>query len=166
WPPRDSRLAPQTRLAPRSAEPPPPPLGSHYQDPRLASRRAPPSLRPRRSARTTRIPDSPRAALRRASAPAARLALPLHGLGGTVGVAAVAPAARAPSTARTAPTAARPVTAGSRAAAAPALGAREPDRDLPAVELTPVELRDRVLRLFRRRHLDEPEAARLSGEPV
>src|SRR3989441_3761767 len=82
-------------------------------------------------------------------------------LGGSVGVAAVAPAARAPSTARTAPTAARPVTAGSRAAAALALGVRELDRDLPAVELTPVELRDRVLRLFRRRHLDEPEAARL-----
>src|SRR3989441_224934 len=156
----------QTRLAARSAEPPRPPLGSHYQDYRLASRRAPPSLRGRRSARTTRITDSPRGALRRASAAAARLALPLHGLGGSVGVAAVAPAPRAPSTARTAPTPPRPVTAGSRAAAALALGGRALDRGLPAVELTPVELRDRVLRLFRRRHLDEPEAARLSGEPV
>src|SRR5207249_2578752 len=36
--------------------------GSHDQDYRLASRRAPPSLRGRRSARTTRITDSPRTA--------------------------------------------------------------------------------------------------------
>src|SRR2546425_9068741 len=43
---------------------------------RLASRRAPPSLRARRSARTTRITDSPRGALRRASAAATRLARP------------------------------------------------------------------------------------------
>src|SRR5205823_4380803 len=41
---------------------------------RLASRRAPPSLRGRRSARTTTFTDSPRGALRRASAAAARLA--------------------------------------------------------------------------------------------
>src|SRR5437660_1236693 len=39
--------------AARGAEPPRPPLGSHDQDYRLASRRAPPSLRARRSARTT-----------------------------------------------------------------------------------------------------------------
>src|SRR5207302_661497 len=44
--------------------------------PRLASRRAPPSLRGRRSARTTTFPDSPRGAHRRASAAAARLARP------------------------------------------------------------------------------------------
>src|SRR5216117_4013888 len=40
------------------------------------SRRASPSLRGRRSARTTTFPDSPRGALRRASAAAARLARP------------------------------------------------------------------------------------------
>src|SRR5439155_6703230 len=154
----------QTRLAARSAEPPRPPLGSHDQDYRLASDGGAPAPR-RPPARTTRIIGSPRTAGPQPR-DVLRLALPLHGLGGSVGVAAVAPAARAPSTARTAPTAARPVTAGSRAAAALALGVRELDRDLPAVELTPVELRDRVLRLFRRRHLDEPEAARLSGEPV
>src|SRR5438128_7116952 len=50
----------QTRLAARVAEPPRPPLGSHYPVHRLASRRASPSLRGRRSARTTRITDSPR----------------------------------------------------------------------------------------------------------
>src|SRR6266571_7901317 len=67
----------QTRLAARVAEPPRPPLGSHYPVHRLASRRASPSLRGRRSARTTQFTDSPRGARRRASAAAARLALPL-----------------------------------------------------------------------------------------
>src|SRR5438128_279939 len=52
------------------------PLGSHYPVLGLASRRASPSLRGRRSARTTRFSDSPRGARRRASAAAARLALP------------------------------------------------------------------------------------------
>src|SRR5437867_6811134 len=77
-----ARLVPrapfQTRLAARVAEPPRPPLGSYYAPhSRLASRRASPSLRGRRSARTTRpVPDSPRGARRRASAAAARLVLP------------------------------------------------------------------------------------------
>src|SRR5207249_3564935 len=66
----------QTRLATRVAEPPPPPLGSHDHVHRLASRRASPSLRRRRSARTTTFTDSPRDARRRASAAAARLARP------------------------------------------------------------------------------------------
>src|SRR5207247_2440356 len=55
--PRDAlrlaRSGSQTRLAARVAEPPRPPLGSHDQDHRLASRRASPSLRGRLSARTT-----------------------------------------------------------------------------------------------------------------
>src|SRR5205814_1911500 len=77
-----ARLVPrapfQTRRAARVAEPPRPPLGSYYAPhSRLAARRASPSLRRRRSARTTRpVPDSPRGARRRASAPAARLVLP------------------------------------------------------------------------------------------
>src|SRR6058998_3739115 len=50
--------------------------GSHCQVHSLASRRASPSLRGRRSARTARFTDSPRGARRRASAGAARLALP------------------------------------------------------------------------------------------
>src|SRR5205807_4220561 len=72
------RAQSQTRLAARVAEPPRPPLGSYYQpSSRLASRRASPSLRGRRSARTTSpVPDSPRGARRRASAAAARLVLP------------------------------------------------------------------------------------------
>src|SRR3989442_4936978 len=78
--PRDGlRLArpdPQTRLAARVAEPPRPPLGSHGHIHRLASRRASPSLRGRRSARTATSTDSPRGARRRASAAAARLAPP------------------------------------------------------------------------------------------
>src|SRR5205823_3773262 len=93
-------------------------------------------------------------------------ALPLHGLRGPVGVAAVAPAPRTASPARATPAAARPLAARPRAAAALALRVRDLDRDLPAVELPPVELGDRVLRLFRRRHLDEPETARLPGEAV
>src|SRR5207244_2736340 len=66
----------QTRLAARVADPPPPPLRSHDPIHRLASRRASPSLRGRRSARTTPFTDSPRGARRRASAAAARLARP------------------------------------------------------------------------------------------
>src|SRR5881396_1330856 len=73
---RLARLGSQTRLAARVAEPPRPPLGSHDWDHRLASRHASQSLRGRRSARTTGITDSPRGARRRASAAAARLALP------------------------------------------------------------------------------------------
>src|SRR5439155_183501 len=64
--PRDAlrlaRSGSQTRLAARVAEPPRPPLGSHDQDHRLASRRASPSLRGRRSARTTTFIGSPRSA--------------------------------------------------------------------------------------------------------
>src|SRR5437867_7868332 len=82
-PPRDAlrlaRLGSQTRLAARVAEPPRPPLGSHDWDHRLASRRASQSLRGRRSARTTGITDSPRGPRRRASAAAARPALPSPG---------------------------------------------------------------------------------------
>src|SRR5205823_14666444 len=88
-----------------------------------------------------------------------RSALPLQGLGGPVGVAAVAPAPRTASPARATPAAARPIAAGPRATGALALRVRDLDRDLPAVELPPVELSDRVLRLFRRRHLNEAEAA-------
>src|SRR5262249_29487198 len=55
--------------------------------------------------------------------------------------------------------------------ASPAAGARglrvgHLDRDATPVELATVQLRDRVLRLLRRSHLDEPEAARLAREPV
>src|SRR2546425_1517086 len=60
-PPR-STLFPYTTLfrsAARVAEPPRPPLGSHYPIHRLASRRASQSLRGRRSARTT-IPSATR----------------------------------------------------------------------------------------------------------
>src|SRR5213076_2193930 len=59
----------QTRLAARVAEPPRAPLGSHCQVHRLASRRASPSLRGRRSARTARFTDSPRLRLRLALPP-------------------------------------------------------------------------------------------------
>src|SRR5206468_9221872 len=79
---RDPPSSPTRRssdLAARVTEPPRPPLGSHYRDHRLASRRASQSLRGRRSARTTGITDSPRGARRRASAAAARLALPSTG---------------------------------------------------------------------------------------
>src|SRR5437867_2233020 len=75
--PRDAlrlaRLGSQTRLAARVAEPPRPPLGSHDQGHRL------PSGVERPAARTTGITDSPRGARRRASAAAARLALPSTG---------------------------------------------------------------------------------------
>src|SRR5205814_9736211 len=67
----------RTRTVTRVAEPPRPPLGSHYPVCSLASRRASPSLRGRRSARTTPSAASPHGARRRASAAAARLALPL-----------------------------------------------------------------------------------------
>src|SRR5439155_1403925 len=50
---RLARPRSQTRLAAHSAEPPQPPLGSHHHVPRPAPRRASPSLRGRRSARTT-----------------------------------------------------------------------------------------------------------------
>src|SRR2546426_884806 len=77
---RQHRTSPGHRLASPTAAArtaaPRRPCGSHYQDHRLASRRASPSLRGRRSARTIRITDSPRGARRRASAAAARLALP------------------------------------------------------------------------------------------
>src|SRR5207245_3586223 len=87
WPPRRSRRAMFPPIRPR----PTIPIcmmsvlrvrrlasagGSHDQNHRLASRRASPSLRGRRSARTTRITDSPPGAPRRASAAAARLARP------------------------------------------------------------------------------------------
>src|SRR5438309_1506667 len=73
---RLARPRSQTRLAARVAEPPRPPLGSHDLVHRLASRRASPSPRGRRSARTTSFIDSPRGARRRAPAAAARLARP------------------------------------------------------------------------------------------
>src|SRR5207247_10678836 len=74
---------PQSRPIPPSLPPdggspaPPRPPAHTAQFHRLASRRASPSLRGRRSARTTQFTDSPRGARRRASAAAARLALPL-----------------------------------------------------------------------------------------
>src|SRR5262245_63335729 len=40
------------------------------------------------------------------------------------------------------------------------------DGDSPTVELTAIELRDRVVRAFCRVHLDEPEPTRLTREPV
>src|SRR5436309_1967944 len=75
---RLARSGSQTRLAARVAEPPRPPLGSHYHVHRLASVGGAPAPR-RPAARTTRITDSPRGARRRASAAAARLALPHRG---------------------------------------------------------------------------------------
>src|SRR5262245_49273289 len=74
-------------------------------------------------------------------------------------VAALPASAAAPRT---------PTTA--RASAAPAgargLRVRDLDRDATAVELTAVELGDRVVRLLVGFHLHETEPARLSGEPV
>src|SRR3989442_6596833 len=63
-------------LAARVAEPPRPPLGSHDLVHRLASRRASPSPRGRRSARTTSFTDSPRGPRRRAPPAPARLPRP------------------------------------------------------------------------------------------
>src|SRR2546428_616199 len=82
WP-RTKRSPPSMKRTMRSlmapsATTPATPIGSHYPIHRLASRRASQSLRGRRSARTTRSIDSPRGARRRASAAAARLALPFQ----------------------------------------------------------------------------------------
>src|SRR5438477_235396 len=94
---------------------------------------------------------------------ALRLALPFHGFRGTVGIAAVAAAAAS----RTAPATPRPAAAGPRTAArAGRLRVRDLDRDPPAVELTPVQLGDRGLRLLRGGHFDEAEAPRLAREPI
>src|SRR5499427_225921 len=68
--------------------------------------------------------------------------------------------------------AARPATTAARpaAAAAPAgargLRIRDLHRDSPAIELTPVQLRNRGLGLLCRVHLDEAESPGLAGEAI
>src|SRR5262249_31793069 len=62
-----------------------------------------------------------------------------------------------------------PATAAATPAAAPAAGARRLralDLNGPAVDRRAVELADRLLGVFRRRHLDETEAARATGVAV
>ena len=74
----------------------------------------------------------------------------------------------AAATTRTA-TAATGTATATRPAAATGprrLGVRDLHRDPPAVELTAVELRNRVLGLLGRAHLDEAESPRLTGETV
>src|SRR2546425_605266 len=61
-PPPPGPPLPQPHLGARVPEPPRPPLGSHGHIHRLASRRASPSLRGRRSARTATSTGSPRPA--------------------------------------------------------------------------------------------------------
>src|SRR5438046_10704468 len=80
-------------------------------------------------------------------------------------VAAVAPAATtgATSTTTTGTSATTRPTAPTRAGR---LRIRDLDGDPAAVELTAVQLRDRVLSLLRRGHLDEPEATRLARESI
>src|SRR5437660_5496567 len=93
-------------------------------------------------------------------------ALPLHRLGWAMGVAALATATAAARTTTTGPA----TTARTPAAAATArprrLRIRHLDGDPTTVQLTTVELGDRVLGSLRRVHLDEAEPARLAGEAV
>src|SRR5687768_366156 len=87
--------------------------------------------------------------------------LPAHGLGGAMGVTALAaPAAAAAGPATAAPGAPAAATGPGR------LRVRDLDSDPPPVELTPVELRDRVVRLLGGIHFHEAESARLTGKPV
>src|SRR5688572_28198614 len=66
-----------------------------------------------------------------------------------------------------APWACTPRSAAATAATRPrSLGVGNLDRDTPAVELTAVQLGDRVVRPLRGIHLDEAEATRLAREPV
>src|SRR3989441_2095894 len=93
------------------------------------------------------------------------LALPLQGLGWPVSVAAVSSAA----TAGTAPATARPPAPTRPAPTATRTGrlrVGDLDGDSPPIELTPVQLGDGVLSLFRRAHLDEPESPGLPGETI
>jgi len=91
---------------------------------------------------------------------------PLHGLGRPMSVAAVPPATAtrtASATARSA-TAARPAAA--TATRTGGLRIRDLHRDSPAIELAPVQLRNRGLGLLRRVHLDEPESPGLPGKTI
>src|SRR5689334_15765285 len=83
---------------------------------------------------------------------------------GLATTAAGTPAARPATTGTTAATARTPAAATGATGAS--LGVRDLDRDPATVELATIQLRDRVLRVLRRRHLDEPEAAGLSGEAI
>src|SRR5258707_5759924 len=56
--------------------------------------------------------------------------------------------------------------AGTPATRARGLRVRDGHGDAPAVEVTAVQLADRLLRLLRRVHLDEAEAPRLAGEAI
>src|SRR5438128_2377151 len=78
---------------------------------------------------------------------------PLHGLGRPMSVAAVPPA-----------TAARPAAA--TATRTGGLRIRDLHRDSPAIELAPVQLRNRGLGLLRRVHLHEPESPGLPGKTI
>src|SRR5207245_8417145 len=92
--------------------------------------------------------------------------LPLHGLGRPMGVAAVPPATTtgtASATARSAPTA-RP--AATTATGSGGLRIRDLHRDPPAIELAPVQLRNRGLGLLRRVHLDDPDSPGLPGKTI
>ena len=92
--------------------------------------------------------------------------LPLHRLGRPMGVTAVPPATAtrtASATARSA-TAARPAAA--TATRTGGLRIRDLHRDSPAIELAPVELRNRSRGLLCRVHLDEPESPGLPGESI
>jgi hypothetical protein len=94
--------------------------------------------------------------------------LPLHGLGRPVRVAAVSPATAtgsASATARSAAAASRPATTAA-ATRTGGLWIRDLHRDSPAVELAPVQLRNRGLGLLCRVHLDEPESPGLPGETI
>ena len=94
--------------------------------------------------------------------------LPLHRLGRPMRVPAVSPAAAtgpAPTTARSAAPASRPVTTAA-ATRAGGLRIRDLYRDSPAVELTPVQLRNRRRSLLCRVHLDETESPGLPGETI
>src|SRR5262249_14711383 len=92
-----------------------------------------------------------------------RLALPLHRLAWAMRVATLAATASRASATRA--TAAAGTTA-SAAAGTRGLRVGHLDRDATPVELATVHLLAPVLRLLRRSHLDEPEAARLAREPV
>ena len=94
--------------------------------------------------------------------------LPLHRLGRPMRVPAVPPAAAtgSPATAaRAAAAPARPIAA-TAATRAGRLRIRDLHRDSPAIELAPVELRNRSRSLLCRVHLDEPEPPGLPGESI
>ena len=78
-----------------------------------------------------------------------------------------AAATRSPSTtaARAAAAASRPIAA-TAATRAGSLRIRDLHRDSPAIELAPVELRNRSRGLLCRVHLDEPESPGLPGESI